>query len=86
MSLLATPVLLINLLCEMIFVLHQRLQAQNVNQDKSRRVLHDIMHGFTDEAFLTEAFTPQSLCTVYSAKTLFQQLAHVSVMKLNDSR
>lgn len=80
------PLLMTNLVAEMVFVLHQRLLAQNVAQAKSRRVLHDIVHAFTDETFLQEMFIPQRLCTTYTAKTIFRQLAHISVMKLNESR
>ena len=86
MQLLVSPLLMTNLACEMLFVIHQRLHAQNVNEVKSRRVLHDIVNGFVDPSFLRELFTPQPLCTATAAKEIFQKLAHMSIMKLNEAR
>lgn len=86
MRLLVSPLLMTNLACEMLFVIHQRLHAQNVTAAKSQRVLHDIVSGFLDPTFMEELFTPQPLCSCTAAKDLFRKLAHMSIMKLNDAR
>ncbi|KAG5192071.1 organic solute transport protein 1-domain-containing protein [Tribonema minus] len=51
-SLLAMPMLVLNMGCEMLYILNQRLLAQNVPEDKSNRVLADV----TRTMFATEVF------------------------------
>ena len=49
------PLLIINLGGEMSYILEQRLQAQNVIEDKSVKVLHEIISAMLNKTFLKKA-------------------------------
>lgn len=42
-SLLAMPIIVLNMGGEMVYILSQRLQAQNVADEKARKVLEDVV-------------------------------------------
>lgn len=85
MSQYAMPVLIINLGGEMLYILEQRLQAQNIPPDKSRRVLQDVVRTMFSEKFITELMKPQQIYTQSSTRQIFNRLAHSSIMRLNSS-
>eukprot|EP01038_Epipyxis_sp_PR26KG_P012081 gene12081-16167_t len=82
-SLLAMPIIVLNMGGEMIYILHQRLQAQNVPEEKSRKVLEDVVRTMYTPLFLEELFKPQEIYSVASTKQIFEKLAHSSIMRLN---
>jgi hypothetical protein len=83
--LMALPVLTLNMGIEMVFVLEQRLRAQAIAPDKARRVLCDIVRALLVPAFLREIFRPQVMYTSRALRTVFESLAHASIMRLNSN-
>lgn len=81
--LLAMPVVVLNMGIEMVFVLEQRLRAQSIAPDKARRVLVDVVRALLVPAFLREIFRPQVLYSSRQLRTVFETLAHASIMRLN---
>ncbi|XP_049800809.1 protein OSCP1 isoform X1 [Schistocerca nitens] len=79
----ALPLLFLNLGGEMIYILEQRLHAQQIPQDKSVKVLTDIVSVMLNERFLQELFKPQEIYNKQALKKLFEDLAHASIMRLN---
>ena len=63
----------------------QRLQAQNVPVDKSKRVLPDVIRTMYNPTFITELFRPQDIYSMQSTRQIFDRLAHSSIMRLNES-
>ena len=80
------PLLIINLGGEMSYILEQRLQAQNVVEDKSVKVLHEIIAAMINKSFIKKLFYPQSLTTRKAMRLLFEKIAHASIMRLNEAR
>ena len=77
------PLIFFNLGGEMLYVLNQRLQAQQVPQDKSQNVLSDIISTMFKPDFVQQIFESKS---VYSMKTLcklYKKLIHASVMRVS---
>ncbi|GMH42918.1 hypothetical protein BSKO_10840 [Bryopsis sp. KO-2023] len=85
MSLLAMPLIVANLGCEMLYILQQRLVAQNIPSDKSVKVLHDVVRAMFEPSFVSQLFVPQTLFTVQSTRTIFDKLAHSSIMRLSEA-
>ena len=56
-----TPVLMLCLLCEMVYVLQLRLDAHDVPDDKQKRILNDVVKTFTSSEFLNQLFKPGPL-------------------------
>ncbi|XP_049876224.1 protein OSCP1 [Pectinophora gossypiella] len=84
MSHFATPFIVVNLGCEMIYVVDQRLKAQNITLDKSERVLTDIVTVLLHPKLLDELFIPQPVATHTVIKQLLQDISATSIMKLDD--
>ena len=83
MSLKTMPLLFINLGGEMMYILDQRLQAQKISRDKGDKVLHDIIGTMFNKRFMEELFKPQELYSRKAMRTVFDRLAHASIMRLN---
>merc|ERR1711971_1063063 len=81
----AMPMLIINMGGEMVYILEQRLQAQNVPVDKAKRVLQDVIRTMYNPKFIAELFRSQEVYTVHSTRQIFDRLAHSSIMRLNES-
>ena len=45
----------------------------------------DIILNMFCDGFLDEIFRPQELCSKKALKTIFERLAHTSIMRLNES-
>ena len=69
----------------MVYILAQRLSAQNVAVDKSKRVLQDVVRTMYNPIFVQELFRPQEVYTMQSTRQIFDRLAHSSIMRLNES-
>ncbi|XP_005111931.1 protein OSCP1 [Aplysia californica] len=83
MSLKTLPLLFINLGGEMMYILDQRLRAQNIPQEKAKKVLNDIVATMFNKRFMEELFKPQALYSKKAMRTVFDRLAHASIMRLN---
>jgi hypothetical protein len=79
------PFIVVNLGSEMIFILEQRLRAQEVDSNKTQKVLQEILKFMFNKTFLEELFKPQERHSYSATKHLFTKLAHSSVMKLNEN-
>ncbi|XP_071493076.1 protein OSCP1-like [Diadema antillarum] len=83
MSQRALPILFINLGGEMLYILDQRLRAQNIPIDKARKVMYDIVKTMFNQRFVGELFKPQDIYSKKAMRTVFDRLAHASIMRLN---
>ncbi|KAA6427690.1 MAG: hypothetical protein FRX49_02353 [Trebouxia sp. A1-2] len=83
MSLIALPLVIVNLGAEMVYILDQRLKAQCIAEDKSRLVLNDVIRTWFDDNFIAELFKPQQLYSLPATRQIFERLAHSSIMRLN---
>ena len=79
------PLVIVNMGGEMVYILAQRLQAQNVPLDKSKRVLQDVIRTMYNKMFIEELFRPQDVYSVMSVRQIFDRLALSSIMRLNES-
>ncbi len=82
-SLWAMPMLIVNMGGEMIYILCQRLEAQKIPLDKSRKVINDVVQTMFNEKFVAELFKPHELYTNEATRDIFDRLAHSSIMRLN---
>lgn len=85
MSFMTMPFLVLNMGAEMVYILNQRLQAQNVNDSKSQKVLVDVTRAMFANGFIDELFSPQEMYSSASTKQIFEKIAHSSIMRLNKS-
>ncbi|XP_076373436.1 organic solute carrier partner 1 [Tachypleus tridentatus] len=83
MSVKALPIMFINLGGEMMYVLYQRLKAQNIPSDKAVKVINDIVGTMLNLKFVEELFKPQELYSKKALRSVFEKLAHASIMRLN---
>lgn len=84
-SLLAMPILIVNMGGEMLYILEQRLKAQKIAADKSIKVLQDVVNTMFGQKFITALFKPQKIYSQQSTRQIFDRLAHSSIMRLNAS-
>lgn len=70
---------------EMVYILEQRLRAQNIAVEKGRKVLSDVLKTCLASKFIGELFKPQETYNNRATRTVFDKLAHSSIMRLNKS-
>ncbi|XP_073846302.1 organic solute carrier partner 1 [Musca autumnalis] len=85
----ANVFLIVNLGCEMLFVIDQRLQAQKIAKEKSIQVLHDVTSVLLEPKFLNSLIagstTAGGQClTEESCKFMLKDIATCSLMRLDD--
>ncbi|EDO33556.1 predicted protein [Nematostella vectensis] len=85
MSLRTLPILFLNLGGEMLYILDQRLRAQSIPDEKARKVMHDIVGTMFNKRFMEELFKPQDTYSKKAMRTVFDRLAHASIMRLNSA-
>ncbi|KAJ8334876.1 hypothetical protein SKAU_G00405150 [Synaphobranchus kaupii] len=85
MSLRTLPLLFINLGGEMLYILDQRLQAQNIPVDKAKKVMNDIITTMFNRTFMEELLKPQEVYSNKALRAVFERLAHSSIMRLNQA-
>ncbi|GAU92077.1 hypothetical protein RvY_04209 [Ramazzottius varieornatus] len=78
----ALPIIFINFGGEMIYVIEHRLRAQKL-EDRMDKVMQDVIGTIFRPRIVDELFKPQHLLSESSMRTLFQKLAHASIMSLN---
>ena len=69
----------------MLFILQQRLLAQNVTAEKGSRVLSDVVRSLFAPEFIAELMRPQPLYTPQGVREVFDKLAQSSIMRLSPS-
>jgi hypothetical protein len=79
------PIVMINMGGEMIYILEQRLHAQNVANNKGQKVLCDVVRTMYYPRLIEELFRPQMMYTSRSTRQIFDRIAHSSIMRLNES-
>ncbi|OLP78090.1 Protein OSCP1 [Symbiodinium microadriaticum] len=82
-ALMAMPVLIVNMGGEMVYILAQRLQAQQIPSQKGQKVLCDVVRTMYYPRFIEELFKPQEIYSLQSTRQIFDRLAHSSIMRLN---
>ncbi|MXQ80458.1 hypothetical protein E5288_WYG006145 [Bos mutus] len=85
MSMRTLPLLFLNLGGEMLYILDQRLRAQNIPGDKAHKVMNDIISTMFNQKFMDELFKPQELYSKKALRTVYDRLAHASIMRLNQA-
>uniref|UniRef100_A0A8C9S8W4 Organic solute carrier partner 1 n=1 Tax=Scleropages formosus TaxID=113540 RepID=A0A8C9S8W4_SCLFO len=85
MSMRTLPLLFINLGGEMLYILDQRLQAQNVPTEKTSKVMNDIICTLFSKPFMEELFKPQDMYSKRTQRAVLIRLAHSSIMRLNQA-
>ncbi|XP_050091696.1 protein OSCP1 [Anopheles aquasalis] len=77
--------IILNLGCEMLYVIDQRLKAQAIPLDKSAQVLREITEVLLDPKFLHYISTAyqQSMLTVQQSRILLTDIACCSLMRLD---
>ncbi|KAJ4461649.1 putative Protein OSCP1 [Paratrimastix pyriformis] len=81
----AMPFLVLNMGGEMVFILEQRLHAQNIPLEKGSRVLQEVIRAMCSPKFVEELFKPQDMYSPPLVRSLFERVAHSSIMRLNES-
>lgn len=82
-ALLTMPIIIFNMGTEMIYILQQRIKAQEIPADKARKVIADVLKAMFAPTFIDELFRPQELYRFRDTRTVFERLAHASIMRLN---
>ena len=85
MSVCAMPIIILNLGGEMVYILHQRLNAQKVAKNKEDKVLREVIASMHESFFINELFNAQDVYDIESVKQIFDKIAHSSLMRLNAS-
>jgi hypothetical protein len=81
--LMTMPIIIYNLGGEMIYILCSRLKAQNIPNDKSKKVINDVVSNLFSNKFENEILK-HSKCPKHSnIRRVFENLAHSSIMRLN---
>ena len=84
-ALLTMPIIIFNMGTEMIYILQQRIKAQEIPTDKARKVIADVLKAMFSPTFIDELFRPQELYRYRDTRAVFERLAHASIMRLNKS-
>ena len=79
------PILILNMGGEMVYVLYQRLRAQKISEEKSVRVLNDVISKIFEKEFINSLYTESKAFTLKHIKSIFVKIAHCSIMKLNEA-
>lgn len=82
---LCSPLLILNMGGEMMYILDQRLRAQQVEGLKATKVLNDVSKALFSEDFIIKLFEPQKICSLSFIRHLFEKVVHCSIMKLNET-
>jgi len=83
--LLCSPLLIINMGGEMMYILEQRLSAQKVSPEKASKIVNDSIKTLFSPQFIDQLFEPQKIFSLQYTKQIFNKVAHSSIMTLNES-
>ncbi|XP_016958689.1 protein OSCP1 [Drosophila biarmipes] len=85
----ANVFILVNLGCEMLYVIDQRLKAQQIAQDKSVQVIHDVTTVLLEPKFIDSLLNGSKsnsaqLLTAEHCKFMLNDIATCSLMRLDE--
>ncbi|XP_017125317.1 protein OSCP1 [Drosophila elegans] len=85
----ANVFILVNLGCEMLYVIDQRLKAQQIAQDKSIQVIHDVTTVLLEPKFIDSLLNGSKhnnaqLLTTEHCKFMLNDIATCSLMRLDE--
>nr|NP_610731.2 organic solute carrier partner 1 [Drosophila melanogaster]AAF58577.2 organic solute carrier partner 1 [Drosophila melanogaster] len=85
----ANVFILVNLGCEMLYVIDQRLKAQQIAQDKSVQVIHDVTSVLLEPKFIDSLLNGSKhnsaqLLTAEHCKFMLNDIATCSLMRLDE--
>ncbi|KAJ3645432.1 hypothetical protein Zmor_023090 [Zophobas morio] len=83
MSHYVTPFVVLNLGSEMVFVVAQRLQAQNVPLDRTNLVLDEIISVLISKQLMTELMKPQATYSHEAVRDIIEDVTQSSMMRLD---
>lgn len=81
------PWLIINMGGEMIYILQQRLVAQQITLDKQQRVLNDVINTMFNTKFINELLhnNKTTIYNITTVRSIYDRIVHSSIMRLNTS-
>lgn len=79
------PFIILNMGGEMLYILDQRLRDQDLDRERSAKILGEISEKMFSNAVVNEIFRPQSMYTIKSTKQIFSKVAHSSNRKLDEA-
>lgn len=79
----AMPIIIYCLGGEMVYILCSRLKAQEIPDDKSVKVIHDVVQSLFDRKFIAELTKKKEMAKHQEVRQMFDKLAHSSIMRLN---
>eukprot|EP01147_Barroeca_monosierra_P002096 gene2096-5150_t len=79
----ALPILLLNLNCEMLYVIEERLIAQRVAADKAIRVREDLISAMFDREFIRQMFKPQPIYDQAQLMAMLQHFSQATIIRLS---
>ncbi|KAK9883106.1 hypothetical protein WA026_001305 [Henosepilachna vigintioctopunctata] len=85
MSHYVTPFLVLNLGSEMVYVVAQRLQAQNISVDKTNLVLDEIISTLLSRELISDIMKPQTTYSHKIMKDMMSVITQSSAMRLDTS-
>lgn len=83
--LMSMPVIINCLGGEMIYILCSRLKAQSISEEKSIRVIKDIGNLLYNKKFQNDLYIHKKPNKHQEVKSIFETLAHSSIMRLNST-
>jgi Organic solute transport protein 1 len=86
MALLAMPIIVTNMGCDMLFIIRQRLHAQETPLIRRFAVLRDISLKLLSNETIEPFFQPRQPPAVEELYSIFSHLARCSVMRLSALR
>ncbi|CCW65697.1 unnamed protein product [Phytomonas sp. EM1] len=79
------PFFTVNLSCEVLFIIHARLQDQNIGIKRIELIMHDIVSSIFNDAFMESLFSPQDICGKSAVYKVFLLLNECPTISLNES-
>eukprot|EP00055_Hartaetosiga_balthica_P005714 m.17167 g.17167 ORF g.17167 m.17167 type:complete len:420 (+) comp4739_c0_seq1:201-1460(+) len=79
----ALPILLLNLNCELLYVINERLVSQNAPESKTQRIRDDIAKTIFDQLIVDNMFMPQPLYDQQQLLTTTKYITNSSIITLN---
>lgn len=83
--LMANPLIMLNMSAEMMFILDQRLWAQNITPEKASKVASDLISYAFSKAILDHAMEQKPIHSLEEIKKIYEKIVDCSIMHLNES-
>jgi hypothetical protein len=86
MSKTVNPFLLLNMGCEAVYVVDQRLLAQNISKEKGAQVLNATVNYLLGYDRLQEMFRPKDTLLLSEVRSVMEGMVNCSIMKITGPR